>query len=306
MNDNELWGNAAEEAPVSGKSNAPASNSDELPAMPGAPVHPPDGVPSMPTLPPPNAELIPDEIPSMPMLPPPNAELIPDEIPSMPTLPPPRPPFRRQTQVRFLNAAYGCRSLRIFIKNKRAVNWLGYAALSSYCKVPVGYQTITVASPDGYIYVQKTLPFQREQPCTVAVINCASGLDLLQIPDSCCPPKNGFSNFRVCNLARNSRPLDVLLQDGRVVYTDVQFKETTAFKRIRPGSYTFFFAETELTPMPLWMDIETLDSTFWGARSSLPDTVASLYLNADSGVSYTVFLLSSGSGKNEVQAILTV
>ena len=207
------------------------------------------------------------------------------------------------TRVRFLNAAFGYNAFRVQISNRRVVSWLNYASISSYVLAPVGYQTVTVSSANGYIYIQKTMPFQLNNPTTIAIINTASGLDLLQIPDLCCAPTNGFSNFRVSNLAYNSRPMDVLLGDGRVIYADVQYKETTAFKRIRPGEYQFFFAETSLTPIPSWLDIETLDSAFIGVYP-VPNTVASLYLNVLRNTTYTVFLLSSGSGTNAIQTMV--
>ena len=205
--------------------------------------------------------------------------------------------------VRFLNAAYGYRPFRILIRNTRAVNWLNYASVSGYSRIPAGYHTVTVTGTDGYIYIQKTMPFQSGNPTTIAVINTASGLDLLQITDACCTPTSGMSNFRVSNLALNSNPLDVLLSDGRAVYADVRYKETTSFKRIAPGAYQFFFAETSLTPLPSWMDIETLDSAFIGMYP-VPNTVASLYLNVAAGISYTVFLLSRGTAVNAAQTMV--
>ncbi|WP_295579124.1 DUF4397 domain-containing protein [uncultured Oscillibacter sp.] len=213
------------------------------------------------------------------------------------------PGLVRTAQVRFLNAAFGYQPFRVLINNTRMVGWLSYAAISAYGRVPVGYQTITVTGTNGYIYIQKTLPFQSGSPTTIAIINTPSGLDLLEISDRCCAPTGNFANFRVSNLALNSRPLDVLLADGRVVYSDVRYKETTSFKRMRPGEYQFLFAETNLTPMPEWLDIETLDSAFLGMMPAM-DTVASLYLNALSGVNYTVFLLSSGTAINAVQALV--
>ena len=213
------------------------------------------------------------------------------------------PVWPMTTRVRFLNAAFGYNAFRVQISNRRVVSWLSYASISSYVLAPVGYQTVTVSGANGYIYIQKTMPFQLNNPTTIAVINTAGGLDLLQIPDLCCSPTNGFSNFRVSNLAYNSRPLDVLLGDGRVIYADVQYKETTAFKRIRPGEYQFFFAETSLTPIPSWLDIETLDSAFIGVYP-VPNTVASLYLNVVRNTTYSVFLLSSGTGTNAVQTMV--
>ena len=205
--------------------------------------------------------------------------------------------------VRFLNAAFGYRPFRVLIRNTRVVNWLSYASVSGYSRIPAGYHTVTVTGTDGYIYIQKTMLFQGSTPTTIAIINTLSGLDLLQITDNCCSFTTGAANFRVSNLALNSTPLDVLLGDGRVVYSDVRYKETTAFKRIAPGTYQFFFAETDLTPMPAWMDIETLDSA-WIGMAPVPNTVASLYLNAAAYTSYTVFLLSSGAATNAIQTLV--
>lgn len=213
------------------------------------------------------------------------------------------PIWPRYATTRFLNAAFGYQTFRVLINNRRAVSWLNYGSLSAYSRVATGYQTVTVTGTDGYIYIQKTMLFQAGTPTTIAIINTASGLDLLQITDNCCTPAAGYANFRVCNLARNSNPLDVILADGRTVYSDVRFKEATAFKRIYPGTYEFLFAETNQTPMPAWLDIETLDSAFIGTYP-IPNMVASLYMNIVAGMNYTVYLLSSGSVTNAVQTVV--
>ena len=209
----------------------------------------------------------------------------------------------RAARVRFLHAAYGYPALRVRVNRTQMANWLTYASLSAYRRVPAGYQTVTVSSMDGYVYLQKTMPFSYGTSSTIAVVNRAGGMDLLQIPDSCCSSGGGTSNFRVSNLVYNSPPLDVLLADGRVIYTDVRFKESTSFKRIRPGEYQFFFAQTDLTPMPAWMDIETLDSAFLG-ETPLQETVASVYIRVLRSTTYTVFLLRSGAGNSAVQTMV--
>ena len=236
--------------------------------------------------------------------------------PSVPVIPLPNPgeggpvyggviPIRpRAARVRFLNAAFGYQPFRILINNTRTVSWLNYGAVSSYSRVASGYQTITVTGTNGYIYIQKTLPFQPGSGSTIAMINTASGLDLLQIPDSCCAPVAGRSNFRVSNLARNTGPLDVALADGRVIFGDVRFKEITAFKSIQPGAYEFLFVETDQTPMPAWLDIETLDSAFIGMYP-LPNMIASLYLNVRPNLNYTAYLISSSTDNNAVQVLVT-
>ena len=144
------------------------------------------------------------------------------DYPDFPVYPsPPNRPSGRG-RVRFLHAAYGYRPFRIAVSNRRLVNGLRYGGISGYSQVAAGYQTVTVSGTNGYIYLQKTMPFPAGSLSTIAVINTAGGMDLLQITDSCCPPRSGMGAFRVSNLARNSGPMDVLLGDGRVVYADVR------------------------------------------------------------------------------------
>ena len=206
-------------------------------------------------------------------------------------------------KVRFLNAGYGYPAFRIFVGNRRFVNLLNYASATNYGQVATGYQTVTVTGTDGYIYIQKTMPFQANTVTTIAIINTAGGLDLLQITDSCCPPTNGYASFRMGNLAYNSGPLDVIMSDGRVVWADMRFKEVESFKRIMPGVYQFFYADTNLTPMPSWLDIETLDSAWLGVYPP-HETFGSLYLDFASNAIYTVYVLQSGTNRNNIQNLI--
>ena len=206
-------------------------------------------------------------------------------------------------KVRFLNAAYGYSAFRVFIGNNRFINALNYASASNYGRVNAGYQTVTITGMDGYVYIQKTIPFQSNSLSTVAIINTAGGMDLMQIPDTCCPPTNGYSSFRIGNLAYNSGPLDVIMSDGRVVYSDLRFKEVAAFKRIMPGTYQFFYADTNLTAMPAGLDIETLDSAWLGVYPP-HETFGSLYINIASNAVYSIYLLQSGSGRNNIQNLI--
>ena len=207
------------------------------------------------------------------------------------------------SRTRFLNAAYGYQAFRILAGSTQVTSLLNYATVTGYGRVGAGYQTVTVAGTDGYIYIQKTMPFQAGAVTTIAVINTPGGIDLLQITDSCCPPTNGFSSFRVGNLAINTTPLDVIMSDGRVVYRDLRYKEVASFKRIRPGAYQFFYADTDLTPMPASQDIETLDSAWLGVYPP-HETFGSVYLDVVSNAIYTVYLLQSGSGRNNIQNLI--
>ncbi len=207
--------------------------------------------------------------------------------------------------MRFLNAAYGYPSFRITVGNSRFANRLRYATVTGYGRVRAGYQTVTVAGPNGYVYLQKSMPFPVNGRTTIAVINTAGGMDLLQVTDSCCPPSNRYASFRVGNLAYNSGPIDVLMSDGRVVYGDLRFKEVAAFKRIVPGTYQFFYADTNLAPMPPQMGIEPLDPAWLGVYPP-QETFGSLLLNVAGGEIYTIYLLQNGEGRNNIQNLILV
>ena len=81
------------------------------------------------------------------------------DYPDFPVYPsPPNRPSGRG-RVRFLHAAYGYRPFRIAVSNRRLVNGLRYGGISGYSQVAAGYQTVTVSGTNGYIYLQKTMPF---------------------------------------------------------------------------------------------------------------------------------------------------
>lgn len=209
------------------------------------------------------------------------------------------------SRVRFLNAAYNYPAFRISLDNNRFVNRLNYASVSGYGRVRSGYQVVTITGVNGRVYLQKSMPFHVNGLTTIAVVKTSSGLDLLQIPDNCCPPSNGYSSFRVGNLAYNSGPLDVLMSDGRVVYGDLRYKEVASFRRIAPGNYQFFYADTNLTPMPPALDIEPLDPSWLGVYPPY-NTFGSLILNATGREVFSVYLIQNGPGRNNIQNLILV
>ena len=226
---------------------------------------------------------------------------------TIPSRPQPYPPCyycdsRRTGKVRFLNAVLGYHPFRIYLGSRPVVRALNYASLTGYGRVSDGFQTVTVMGQNGYIYLQKSLPFRADEASTVAIIQTAGGMDLLQIPDTPCQHPRSMSCLRACNLAYYSPPLDIVLADGRVVYSDVRFKESTPFKRVRPGNYQFYLAQTDLRPMPRDIDIETLDLA---SDFTLPEALVSFSVDIRQNRLYTAFILNWSQSPDALQ-VLTV
>ena len=194
---------------------------------------------------------------------------------------------------------------RVTVANSRFANRLNFASVTGYGRVYSGFQTVTVTGMNGYVYIRKSMPFQTNGLTTIAIVNPAGGIDLTQIADRCCPPSNGWSSFRVGNLAYNSGPLDVVMSDGRVVYSDLRYKEVAPFRRIVPGAYQFFYADTGLASMPASLAIEPMDSDWLGVYPPY-ETFGSLYLDVNAGDIYTVYLIQKGSGRNNIQNLILV
>ena len=205
-------------------------------------------------------------------------------------------------QVRFLNAVGGYQPFQIFIGNRLVVNSLDFGALTTYGRIADGFQIISAVGPDGYIYLQKSLPFRAGEAQTVAIINTASGIDFLQIVDGSCSRPSNMSCLRMCNLAINSSPMDLFLYDGRMVYSDVCYKEVTAFKTIRPGEYQFYIADTAISPRNAVTDIETIGSTV--STLVQPQVLVSFFLNVNANATYTVYALRRDPNSNEVQILI--
>ena len=75
------------------------------------------------------------------------------------------------------------------------------------------------------------------------------------------------------------------------------------FKRIRPGEYQFYVAETNMTPMPY---SETLTpQAASSVISPLPEVLVSFYVDVNPDASYTIFILKRGPSPQEIQ-IMTV
>lgn len=205
-------------------------------------------------------------------------------------------------QVRFLNGAVGYQPFRVIINRRLITSSLDFAGLTTYGAVSSGFQTVTITGQDGYIYIQKTIPFKAGEKNTIAIINTANGLDLLQIDDTPCNKASNISCFRAINLAYYSNPLDLILYDGRIVYSDIRYKEVTVFKRIQPGAYSFYLAETELQPLLQFEDIETLDSA--RITAEIQEALLSFYMDVKPNCLYTVYILNWNPSASALQTLI--
>ena len=165
--------------------------------------------------------------------------------------------------IRFLNAAIGYMPFVISVNNRTAVDTLEYAEVSEYGRISSGYQTITVSGRNGYIYISKQIRVNVGATMTVAIVNTAGGLNLVEINDAPCYTPMGGSCIRVSNLSHNAGPLTLSTYSGNVVFRNVNFMEVTNYVRVVPARYEIFVSNPN----------EVLLSTEITARSNSQYTI---------------------------------
>lgn len=230
-------------APEGGRSAVPGDNSN-------LPITPPGdnaNIPVTPIAPEGGMPVGPADNPNLPVTP-----VIPGVIPrpGITILPPILINF---ATVRVLHAASNYVPIRVTVGNRTIADELAFGTVSGYSRITDGFRIVTVFSTvSNEVLLRATLPFTAGTKITLAVINTANGLEIVTVSDTAC--QNVTSNrgcFRVANLTYDDGPFDIILSDGRMVFSNVGQKAVTSWKQAVPGDYEFYIMETPYGVMPL-------------------------------------------------------
>ena len=154
-------------------------------------------------------------------------------------------------RVRILNASTGYQPFYVYIGNWMVASGLANGDITSYVQAASGTQTITVSGANGYVYIQKPVQVRASSSMTIAIINTASGLDIMEISDISCNAPSGTSCLRDCNLSQNLGPFDVSIgnqNSSYMAFTNVRYREVTPYTSFYPGWYQLYIARTGAYP----------------------------------------------------------
>ena len=154
-------------------------------------------------------------------------------------------------RVRILNASTGYQPFYVYIGNWMVASGLANGDITSYVQAASGTQTITVSGANGYVYIQKPVQVRASSSMTIAIINTASGLDIMDISDISCNAPSGTSCLRACNLSQNLGPFDVSIgnqNSSYMAFTNVRYREVTPYTSFYPGWYQLYIARTGAYP----------------------------------------------------------
>lgn len=226
----------------------------------------------------------------------------------------PGQPVMRCCRVRFFHAAVQAGSLNVNVGSQRVASNLAFGNFSSYYCFAEGFRTVSLinAGSGRTLLLRKTVPMSYGEQLTFVIVNNAStgALELVRVNDTACSGQmGGFGCLRMANFLLGDTALDLLTADGRVLFSDVRYKETTLSRRLRPGSYSFLVANTPVRIEPRIQDVE-MDQGEWRiSQRYLPgygemDLLLSFGMQARRGVLSTAYIIGQAN-TGEVQVVVS-
>ena len=226
----------------------------------------------------------------------------------------PGQPVMRCCRVRFFHAAVQAGSLNVNVGSPRVASNLAFGNFSTYYCFAEGFRTVSLinAGSGRTLLLRKTVPMSYGEQLTFVIVNNAStgALELVRVNDTACSGQmGGFGCLRMANFLLGDTALDLLTADGRVLFSDVRYKETTLSRRLRPGSYSFLVANTPVRIEPRIQDVE-MDQGEWRiSQRYLPgygemDLLLSFGMQARRGVLSTAYIIGQAN-TGEVQVVVS-
>lgn len=226
----------------------------------------------------------------------------------------PGQPVMRCCRVRFFHAAVQAGSLNVNVGSQRVASNLAFGNFSTYYCFAEGFRTVSLinAGSGRTLLLRKTVPMSYGEQLTFVIVNNAStgALELVRVNDTACSGQmGGFGCLRMANFLLGDTALDLLTADGRVLFSDVRYKETTLSRRLRPRSYSFLVANTPVRIEPRIQDVE-MDQGEWRiSQRYLPgygemDLLLSFGMQARRGVLSTAYIIGQAN-TGEVQVVVS-
>lgn len=230
----------------------------------------------------------------------------PQELPSAP-LPRMNPEPTSTARVRFLNAVTrNGEELRISTGNRLLSSALAPGSLSEYFTVPSGFRPFAIhsAAYPWMLLFRSTIPLTAGDVVTLALVRSGTGMDLVRVDDRPCGIQGtDRACLRCVNLIYNSPGLDLILTDGRVIFTDMRFKEATNYRRAMPGRYDLYIAQAPSLPPASLSDIETVEELPMVVVNWTAEPLASFFLDLRAGEQASVYLLGNWAASGEIQVL---
>ncbi|GAB3827057.1 DUF4397 domain-containing protein [Pontibacter rugosus] len=189
-----------------------------------------------------------------------------------------------QASVMVIHASPDAPAVDLYVDDVKVnSNALNYPNNTGYLDVKEGNRNIKVTAAGtgvGSPVINATVPFEDDKNYSVFAINTLSNIEPLVLEDNLADPAAGKAHVRFVHLAPDAPNVDVVVQGGPNLFSNIAFKGNTAFTPVDAGTYT-------LEVQPVGSD----------------DAAVTATLTLQEGMIYTVFakgFLSPPTGNNNM------
>lgn len=142
--------------------------------------------------------------------------------------------------IRFLHASPGTLAIDIYNDGNLVLESLSYNETSEYLVVGPGNMQIQVfaAGEDSNPLLETELNIPPSEMITVSIIGTLPDISLLPILFSVSPRDNDDALIRFTNLSPTAANIDLAIECGVTLFSDVGYTQVTEFEIIEPGPHT--------------------------------------------------------------------
>ncbi|WP_426349003.1 DUF4397 domain-containing protein [Alloiococcus sp. CFN-8] len=145
------------------------------------------------------------------------------------------------SHIRVFHASPNSPAVDVYANGNMIVKNLSYKEVSQYLPVPAGTYNITVY-PTGQMnkpVINTMLSIPENSVFTVAAIGTLPGIGLYPIPEPMMGEKSGRPCVRFVHLSPNAPAVDIRLEDGTNVFSNVSYMGITDYACVPAGTYNF-------------------------------------------------------------------
>ena len=141
---------------------------------------------------------------------------------------------------RLMHASPDAPPVDIYINERLVAQNLRYSNFTNYLQAAGGIYDVKVfpAGRKDTPVISTKLQLIPGSTYTIAAVDKLRDVSLLPILEPLPGPTPGYAMIRFSHLSPGTPAVDITLPDGRKLFKDVNFKETTGYIPVPPGSYT--------------------------------------------------------------------
>ncbi|MBH1940786.1 DUF4397 domain-containing protein [Mobilitalea sibirica] len=186
--------------------------------------------------------------------------------------------------IRVLHASPGAPAVDVYADGTLLVSDLAFKEQSMYVRVPSGSYNVTVY-PTGQTtdaVIDTTVEIPENAAFNAVAVGTLPDLSLMTIQEPNMPPETDEACVRFVHISPDAPNVDIRLEDGTNVFTDIGYKEESDYVCVDEGTYTF-------NVNPAGTDTTVL---------TVPD------VSLDAKTYYTIYAVGLVDGTPELEALL--